>query len=150
MIRMFLSRTYLLSSIHFWGSFEALHQMQLFLNTPKLNLFSQWRQSDSCSLIHGMHHVRQDQSHSFETPRRVWSGRVPANNPAWTLIAKTVSLARQEATTSASAETVVRGQLLSHEGDYVCTNIITRYPNGETSCSVRKGGRKIQTGVGTT
>lgn len=94
--------------------------MQLFLNTPKLNSFSQWSQSDNRSLIHEMHYVRQDQGYPFETPRRVWSGQVPANDPAWTLIAKNTSPVRQEATTTfASVEMVVRGQLLSHEGDYV-------------------------------
>jgi hypothetical protein len=116
MIRMFLSRTYLLSSIHFWGSFEAIQQMQLFLNTPKLNSFSQWSQSDNRSLIHEMHYVRQDQGYPFETPRRVWSGQVPANDPAWTLIAKNTSPVRQEATTFASVEMVVRGQLLFSRG----------------------------------
>jgi hypothetical protein len=66
-----------------------------------------------------MHYVLQDQGHPFETPRRVWSGQVPANDPAWTLVAKNASPVRQEATTFASVETDVRGQLLTHEGDYV-------------------------------
>src|SRR5436305_14473693 len=105
MIRMFLSRTYLLSSIHFWDSFEAIQQMQVFLNTPKLHSFSQRSQSNNRSPI--MKCIISDRT------GRGLERTDSANDPGWTPIAKKIWPMQQEATTALQSTQLCKANCFS-------------------------------------